>query len=502
MGKSSTPSQTGLSRVFIIEGRARGDHAPAYQTCLRMAGVTWGQGAMTSIECPSDTKYDEFEEVGKIKGAKERPSTSLEGLYAMDVKSELLRITRKGCSIDVQLHLGDCTDPTAFSKYKKVLIFEDVNISNWTTGDLGALASGDRAKVNETGEISAKDLYEVLPLTFAERAGTIVTNEVLDVTLCDSVSCGECDEESDGCQRVLAITKGAGGSPGTPPDVVTTIDGGATWFAHDIDSILTANDPTGIACLGLYVVITCATELSLNYALLSEFNGFTDPTFTKVTTGFVAGGGPQAIDSVGNYAFIVGNGGYVYGTSDPTAGVTVLDAGVATPNTLFAVDVLNDSFAVAVGANSTIIKTEDGTTWTAITPPTGVAITYNCIAVKSTTEWWIGTSTGYLYYTTDGGVTWAIKAFTGSSAGAVEDIVFATDSVAYLSHTTAAPHGRILRSIDGGNSWIVLPESTGTLPANDKINAIVACAFDPNNVVGGGLADLSADGFIVVGAGP
>jgi photosystem II stability/assembly factor-like uncharacterized protein len=169
---------------------------------------------------------------------------------------------------------------------------------------------------------------------------------------------------------------------------------------------------------------------------------------------------------------------------------------------LLAVDAINDSFAVAVGANSAIVKTADGVTWSKISGPTGVAINYNCVAVKSQTEWWIGTSTGRLYYTLDGGSTWTEKAFSGSGSGVVYDIVFASDSVAYLSHTTTAPRGRILRSNDGGYSWFVLPENVGSLPLNDRVNALAACPFDVNHVVGVGLADNASDGYIVVGEGP
>ncbi len=78
--------------------------------------------------------------------------------------------------------------------------------------------------------------------------------------------------------------------------------------------------------------------------------------------------------------------------------------------------------------------------------------------------------------------------------------MFATDSVAYLAHDTAVPAGRILRSYDGGYSWQIVPERAGaTLPANDQVNALVACRYDVNFVVGVGLADDGADGYAVVG---
>lgn len=62
------------------------------------------------------------------------------------------------------------------------------------------------------------------------------------------------------------------------------------------------------------------------------------------------------------------------------------------------------------------------------------------------------------------------------------------------------PLGRILRTYDGGYSWNVLPEGSGSMPDNDRFNAIAACTADVNFVVGVGLGGNGTDGIIVVGA--
>jgi photosystem II stability/assembly factor-like uncharacterized protein len=69
-----------------------------------------------------------------------------------------------------------------------------------------------------------------------------------------------------------------------------------------------------------------------------------------------------------------------------------------------------------------------------------------------------------------------------------------------MAHDTATPAGRVLRTVDGGQSWYVLPEGAGTIPANDTINAIAACGEDVNVVYTGGLADNATDGILVKGA--
>ncbi len=495
-------TKTGNSRVFLIEGRAAPNHVPAYKSCLRAGALSQGFGDIERIECPDPHNYGKFIEMGEIRGATERPTTSLEGRYPLNSKSDLLRLARQGCAMDVQIHFGSCTDPSVFNKFEKILVFENATITNYTTEDLGALASGDNAVINETGDLSGKDVYEILPISYASRASSIITLEILDVVVCDSVSCGECASLSDGCQKIFAISGAAGGSAGTPPDIIYSLDKGATWYAHDIDSLLTAEAPSEIECLGDYIVVVSNASGSLHYALKSEFDGVTDPSWTEVATGFVATGEPSAIWSTGSYAFIVGDLGYVYGTSDPTAGVTVLDAGAATVDNLLAVHGLSDSFAVAVGNNGAVIFTNDGESWTAAaTRPVGVGVNLNTVWVKSEDEWWVGSSNGRVYYTLNGGTTWTEKTFSGSGAGVVYSIVFPTASEGFISHSTATPRARILRSYDGGQSWVLTPEESGSsMPLADRINALAFCEEDANFVVGVGLADDGTDGFIVVGS--
>jgi photosystem II stability/assembly factor-like uncharacterized protein len=145
------------------------------------------------------------------------------------------------------------------------------------------------------------------------------------------------------------------------------------------------------------------------------------------------------------------------------------------------------------------VTRDGGETWTAITGPVP-AVAINTVWMKGTDEWFVGTAGGELWYTRDGGVTWTIKNFPGSGAGAVHDIKFSNDTVGWMSHATATPAGRILRTVDGGYSWYVTPEGNTSIPANDRITALAPCEHDVNLVFGGGLADSGTDGIIVKGS--
>ena len=68
MTSSFVPAQTGQSRVFLIEGRARPDHRPTYMVQAKAGGVSQSFGDIEKIEVPDPNQYDHFTEVGTIRG--------------------------------------------------------------------------------------------------------------------------------------------------------------------------------------------------------------------------------------------------------------------------------------------------------------------------------------------------------------------------------------------------------------------------------------------------
>lgn len=492
-------SKTGFTRSFVIEGRARGDHKPSYSSQMKLTGLTQSFGDITDIEIPDPGAYNNFLKVDRIQGQVGRATFTLTQRYAAAIKSILLKLAKARCSLDVQLHMGECTDPSAFNSFSKSIILEDVVLTNWAPDDLGALSGDENNPVNEKSDMSAASVYEVVPLSFAERAQDTVTLEILDGTICDALSCGTCGLESDGCKKVYTISTAAGGSPTTPADVVFSLDKGATWKAHDVDTMVTSEVPGGIACMGLYLVVFSYTTPAMHYALRSEFESGADPAFTKITTGFVAGHGPNSAFSFNGKVFVVGDGGYVYWSEDPTAGVTLLDAGLATASKLNRVHAFDEDHAVAVGNDGAIIYTTNRTSWSQ-SPGTPCAFGTHIlgVAMKSWTEWWITAANGTMWYTLNSGISWTQKTVPGTAPSSLKSISFSTNSVGFLAGTVSS-HGRLYRTFDGGYSWIPLPESIGTMPLSDRFNKAIVCSLDPDFVVAVGLGDNATDGIIVVG---
>jgi photosystem II stability/assembly factor-like uncharacterized protein len=485
------------TRLFTIEDRANPASTPVYQSLARALGLTWAQGAITPIRIPDPGQYGRYIVVDKIKAPQELPTISLEGHMEREL-SDFLRLTRKGCDFDVQLHAGVCEDPRDFNGgWEKIYVLEGGSPTSYDTGELGNL-DGTEAIVNQTMPLTGLDWYEIGRIIGGELAAAEVVQEVVGITICDSVQCGSCGIPSNGCEKIFAVVKNTGGSPGLGAQVLFSSDGGATWGTTVVSTLGATDDPSGIACVGSNLVVISNEGESLHYASLADILNGTE-TWAEVTTGFVAAHGPNDVLSLAStFTWFVGDGGYIYFASDPTSEVSIQSAGSQTIQNLAAIHGIDEFNLVAVGASNAVLVTHDGgNVWSALTGPNpGVVLT--SVFVKSENVWLIGDASGKLWYTRDGGANWTQKGFPGSGAGQVRDIKFATPTVGYMAHSIAAPHGRILRTIDGGFSWYVLPEAAGlTIPANDYISKLAACGEDVNLVFGGGLADNGTDGIIV-----
>lgn len=493
-------AKTGLSRLWLIPDGAGPANAPDYQGQGRSTGLTWPQGDITKVEAPSKDSYDEFNVVGIIRGSRGLPGTSLE-LRQKLIISEMLKLVRKGCPFDVQVHFGACRNPSDFNGGwidGKITVIEQAYPTDYSTGDLGAIGSDQRAEIMETIPVTGMTLYEIKPIVHEEQAADEVTDEVVDVIICDAVTCGACGVTSDGCQVAFALVGATAGSPGLPAELLYTEDGGDTWGATNIDTLALTENPNRMDCVGINLVVVSNDSQSLHYAPIADvLDG--DEVWTEVTTGFVAAGAPNAIWSYdAQNTWIAGDAGYVYKADDPTSSVTAQTSGDITTQNLNDIHGFDDQNIVVVGASNAVLLTRSGgASWTLVTgPAAGVAL--NTVFMRSKTEWFVGAANGRQYYTLDSGETWTEKAFPGSGAGQVRHITFPTATVGYMAHDNATPSGRILRTIDGGYSWYVVPEEAGiTLTANDRINRIAACDEDVNVVYAGGLADDGSDGILL-----
>jgi photosystem II stability/assembly factor-like uncharacterized protein len=496
---TDTPLKRGNSRVFLIENQAGPTHVPIFLSFGMAGSFEQPLGDVSRIEVPSSNQYGQYSVAGEIPGAVENATLPItyQSQFAI---SRLWQVSKRRCPYDLQVHFGDCEDPSDFDKgWKLILAMERARSTTFKTDDLGSLISGDEDKVTEEMDASALRAYYIGQMSFAKRAESDVTSAIVAIAVCDKPNCGECGSSSDGCQVVLSVSDPAGSSPGLLPEVIYTADGYTSSNFRMITTFAVGDNPDDATCVGSYFVVVSADSGGMHVAVKDDILNAAE-TWQLITNGFVALKGPQAIVSVSSReTWIVGKGGYIYFSSSPTDGVSVQDAGVATTQDLNDIDAINSRYLVAVGAaNAVVYTTNGGDSWSSVTGPAPATV-LNTVAMRSASEWWVGSAAGKMYYTLDKGQHWTEKTFNGSGSGSLKRIVWASDTVGFAIHNTGTK-GRILRTVSGGNSWYVMPESVSeVLPANVQLNALAVCLEEVNVLYAGGLATGSADGVIIKG---
>jgi photosystem II stability/assembly factor-like uncharacterized protein len=492
--------KAGESRVWFFAEGVGPANSKEFLGCAKIGDPTFNFGDMERIECPDPERFNEFIEVGSFQGSKERPTASvMNRLNRVDL-SPLLDAGRARCRVDVHANIGRCKNPQDFNGgFDTKFIFRDVRFTSWAAENLGALGTDEQAATNETGELSADDIIQIKTLAFGEQCTTEVAREIVAIVVCDEIECGDCDDPSTGCEKLFAIQIGTGTTPGVQPSVVFSADGGGTCASTPITTLFSNEDPDDVACVGPNLVVI-SSDGGMHIAPTADILAGTE-TWIEPVAGFVAGNGPIAIWNAGvNNTWIVGENGYIYFTADPLTGVVVQDPGVATIQNLQDVHAFDTENVVAVGDLNSVVRTKNGgVTWETIAGP-AAGITMNCVWMYDSRVWLIGTSNGILWLTVDEGASWTdITNRIPVTVVEIDEILFFDDTVGYMALRDGAAHGLIARTLDGGQSWIILPEGAGTIPDNDRINMLAVCD-NPNTVWGGGLAGDGTDGIILKAA--
>lgn len=498
MADDPTILKNSQSRVFTIEGGSGPGASAVYQGRARALAAAQNGGAFTPIRGPSPKQYGAFETILKTRAQAALPTTSLEFREKRDV-SEMLTLFQKRCDVDVQVHFGSCTDPTDFNSFEFVRILEGAGMENWATDDQGTFEAEN--VVQETLPFTGEELYDIRPLHDSQLASGLIVQEVVGIAICDGISCGNCGAPSDGASVIFTVQKAHGGSPGLPAEIVFTDDGGSTLGSTHVTTLLATKNPSDLTCVGTNLVVISGEDLSIHFASISDVL-LSRESWTKTVIGLVATKLPTRIFSRGRtLTWIAAAGGYIYFSSDITAGVVAQTAGGVTTQDLADIHGVDDVNLIAVGgSNAVLVTSNGGSTWSSVTGPS-VAVALTACWMRSIREWLVGDAAGNLWYTRDAGSTWTSKAFNGNGTGAVTAIVFATRSVGYMAHVVSA-HGHILRTIDGGASWTRIPDggNIGTLTDNAAINRLAVADSAPNNIKANlvhavGLAVDASDGI-------
>lgn len=494
-------------RLFFIEGGAGPAATVTYEPYAKVTRPTLALGDITSFFVPHADTRGKFKIVGSRSGTPTAPTMPITVRRTLDL-SKWLRLANGGCNHDLLWHEGLCTNPQDFNRgYDLITVLETARITNWSpNNDLGALSPDQDTEIDEEVPFSGQSLYQIKRFNLAELLASTIARPLIDVALCDDPSCGGvCGLPSNGCQKVYFLSSSTVGSPGTSATVYVSDDGGATAVANLINTLSASENPNAFACVGENLVVVSEDSESLHYAVLDDLQSApASTTWTEVSgtsNGWVATKGPLGIYAAGpNNVWISAEGGYIYYTENPPDGVEVQSAGSVTTQDLNDVHGIDDQHVVAVGASNAVVITHDGgETWASKTGP-AVGVVLNRVWMRTKDEFWIAAADGSLYYTLDGGDSWSTSGFSGSGSGNTHAITFFNRLVGLMAHTTSGNVGRAFKTINGGKTWALLPEKTGTsaVPSHRTVERIVMC--DQNTFYGAGLSSSGSDGFALKGA--
>jgi hypothetical protein len=464
-----------------------------------LGGVTQSFGDREAIYCQDPYRIGRFKVIGFTESPAEPVETTLDARFPIEARSILVQAARAQAPVDVHVHMWAVgANPTIFNTWRKKIIFEGARLSSLDIDELGS--HDEDTVVNHTVDLTADDWYELLPPVFTERGSAVTTAPIVGTSLFYNGK-----HELPPRERVLAlaVTSVLSGSPVGNPDLLYSLDQGTTWYASDIDTISsssTSSPLAGVTVIGDYVAV--ASSNSVNYGLhFVRWDGLTSvsaPSWSHVQTGFVATKLPKAIFSLGSIGFIAATGGYVYKVTDVPSGATVMTAGSATTQDLLCVSALDENVVVVGGAANTVLICTDGENFSAVTGP-AVGADITAVAALSATTFIVGTSTGRLFYTTNGGVSWTEKGFAGAGAAnsEVTSLTFPTRMVGYMAYNSATA-ASLFMSTDGGFSWDAVP-SAGVLSYTTGYLSLASLRDDPNIVLAGGPNEAGSAGSLLMG---
>lgn len=455
MPKQNTPQlsktlrvvQSGQTRIFVQFDPSPLEAAEYFGRLTLTDNIGQARTESDIIEVPSDDFRNEWIKIAEISRSTERGSFSGTQLADQDLSEAWDELQLYNTAFNMHVLIGDSQAPQDFQQWRSKFVLGNARVLEVLRGESSnAQQAADNAQwvINLSGNYW--DIYPVGTVEFADLAGATVTKNLNDVAIRLS--------DSKRYSETFGITTNAAAT--TPSAAVYVRNDQPTTISQtDITALSTDGEVSACAIVGSYLIAirNDGTESHL-YSTLDDVRQGND-NFTEVTSGWVAASGGNAIYAANAANILVaGNGGYVYKIPRVSAAAVPKTAGGVTTQNLAAIHGFGNQ-VVAVGASSAIIYSNDlGNTWSAASAPTaGLAIT--TVQVIGEGKWFIGTGSGVLYYTEDGGVNWTTIGLEGGISNIVEIKMYSRNADFYFGYLigTDATNTLIYRTTDSGNTW-------------------------------------------------
>jgi hypothetical protein len=469
--------------------------APVPLGCHDMGDIAAPQGDITTRYCPDPSAPGKWTPVQSIKSMAGRITFNMTAALG-SVRDYLEHIN---CPAPVYVNFSKCGRKDLFSNYDRGMVLEWGDITN--KGMSSPASREGTEPVSNTFDFSAEkwEHYFNLALSAQTTPSVFGLNDICFATdfRCPRSGCGA---PQDTCTVGFKVAKRTGA---VAAFVYYTLNGGATWTVCTAQPFAVSVDIGACVCFPMsrdvtrVLVSQCTTDATHPKVAYSDDLGV---TWTVVDVGtvdtmFIPFHALHAISS--RYIWAGISNGSIYFSDD--GGVTWTAQG-----STMAVDITDIHFAdVNFGAfcgetNHLYVTINGGDTWTEVNGPVAkAAITINACWIFDRYRYWIAYADGTLYYTVDGGTTWAARGFgwtTATTAFNPTAMSWYDEYCGYmtgLSTKTAALWGTVYRTIDGGFTWEYWESATALAAAATGFNSVWACGFNEAHVVGDPLAAVA-----------
>lgn len=512
MAGNSQPNET-LNRNMIRAFTQRGGPGPTIP--LRFAGDSEqylmvgdisrpDRGSITAQNVNDPRRRGLFKRTGITVDAPDIPSNTV--TFRQYFRGPAWYKFKLDCPVNIYESEGLCGDPADFlNGWITMQILSQGLSTNKTYAGRTPFDESD-ISTTDVDLIWTGDVYTIGGIVLGETAATEVTTEVVDIVYGGYQNCANCGVPNDGTKWIYALQQTAGGSSAVNAAVLYNTNYGAgAWTSSTITGLGIGSLVSAIDIVGQYLVVLSSTDNAYYISQLNQLTGVPG-SWTKISTGFVALKQPNDMFVINpNRVIFVGNGGYIYVSTNITAGVSVLNAGSTTTQNLARVHG-SDGVLLAVGASATTIKsTNGGGAWTATAA--SLSGTMQAAGVRTAYSLWAGNSAGVVSYTDDQGASWTTLAgLPGAAIAGVHDILWPSAECGFILATRTGPTAVVFATFDGGASWC--EAGTSRLPAAPTYGRPNRGAFPnspdimiaTNNLAVAGLGGGLTDGIVLVGA--
>jgi photosystem II stability/assembly factor-like uncharacterized protein len=464
--------------------------------CHDMGDIAVPRGDVTQTYCPDPSAHGKWLVSTVVQASPGGRITTTLTIPHGKTADWLEKIARGNCPFAVYVNYWECGRRDQFGNFERGFALEDVIMT--ARGKQGIATREGPVPGTLTFDISAKATEDYFQLV-KTRLTTTETEELNGVTFCNEEQCaGDCGPQMDPCTNGYAASGSAVG-PATAK-IQKTTNGGVTWAACAADPFGAGYDAGPIVCFPITRNTTrvltgrSTTVVASPAAIAYSDNGGT--TWVSVNVGATNGEFFEVTHSI-----CALDSAHIWAVTDQTnvfmsvdGGLTWVQQAEPTASALWAIKFLDANIGLAVGAANAIILTVDGGEhWTAVTGPASeAAVVAKSCDILSKNRFWVGYADGTLWYTQDGGTTWAQRAIAtpvGSTAiNAILDINALDDYCIWLCGQAAiagpAKIGFLERSVNGGATWEVW-ESTTMGAAGTGWNSVWPCDYNHAFTVGG-----------------